>query len=102
MRRSSAAARHMVWLLGTLSLLILPLLSAALPGWCILPRLTLDDAAPAQSSAAPAAVHVPPWRPEPLTQGGQVVPEAPAAPSGTAGQSPADHAHDLGPVMIGC
>src|SRR5204863_7136688 len=33
LRRASAAARHLVWLLTFGSLLCLPLLSAALPGW---------------------------------------------------------------------
>ncbi len=40
MRRAPAATRHMVWLLGTCSLLVLPVLSATLPGWHILPQWT--------------------------------------------------------------
>jgi beta-lactamase regulating signal transducer with metallopeptidase domain len=36
--RASAAKRHLVWLLGILSLLLLPLLSAVLPRWEVLPR----------------------------------------------------------------
>jgi beta-lactamase regulating signal transducer with metallopeptidase domain len=39
MRRASAAARHWVWFLGVASLLVLPILSAALPGWYVLPPL---------------------------------------------------------------
>ncbi|MGE5611248.1 MAG: M56 family metallopeptidase [Bacillota bacterium] len=39
MCRASAAARHWVWLLGVVSLLMLPVLSATLPGWYILPGL---------------------------------------------------------------
>ena len=39
MRRASAAARHWVWFLGVASLLLLPILSAALPGWYVLPAL---------------------------------------------------------------
>jgi len=38
MRRASASARQAVWLLSLLSLLALPVLSAALPGWRILPQ----------------------------------------------------------------
>ncbi|HEX3356389.1 MAG TPA: M56 family metallopeptidase [Tepidisphaeraceae bacterium] len=38
MRRASAAKRHWVWLMGFVGLLLLPLLSAALPGWRILPH----------------------------------------------------------------
>ena len=70
MRRSSAAARHLVWFLGTLSLLILPLLSAALPGWYILPRWTMNT---------PAAVQQPIALP-PLPPGdeGQQVPPVPS------------------------
>lgn len=48
LRRSSAAARHLVWFLGTFSLLILPVLSATLPGWHIMPRLIPDEAASVQ------------------------------------------------------
>ncbi len=40
MRRASAAARHLVWFLGTLGLLILPILTTALPGWRVSPRWT--------------------------------------------------------------
>jgi beta-lactamase regulating signal transducer with metallopeptidase domain len=39
MRRASAATRHWAWLMGFVGLLLLPLLSAALPGWRVLPRL---------------------------------------------------------------
>ncbi len=42
MRRASAAARHLVWLLGILGMLILPALSAALPGWHILPNWAVN------------------------------------------------------------
>jgi beta-lactamase regulating signal transducer with metallopeptidase domain len=37
MRRASAAARYAVWLLGCGAVLLLPVLSAALPGWQVLP-----------------------------------------------------------------
>ena len=38
MRRTSAAPRHAVWLLAMAGLLLLPLLSTALPGWPVLPK----------------------------------------------------------------
>jgi beta-lactamase regulating signal transducer with metallopeptidase domain/biopolymer transport protein ExbD/multidrug resistance efflux pump len=37
MRKTSAATRHLAWLLGIVGLLLLPLLSAALPDWRVLP-----------------------------------------------------------------
>src|SRR5688572_33155524 len=40
MRKTSAATRHLAWLLGILGLLLLPLLSATLPGWRVLPAWT--------------------------------------------------------------
>src|SRR5437899_2789842 len=58
MRRASAAARHLIWFIGTLSLLILPVLSAALPGWHILPRWGTN--APVQPSAQPLRDPAPP------------------------------------------
>ena len=51
MRRAPAATRHMVWLLGTCSLLILPVLSATLPGWHILPQWTTTTAVQAPAPA---------------------------------------------------
>lgn len=38
MRRAAASARHMVWLLAVVGLLLLPVLSVTLPGWQVLPR----------------------------------------------------------------
>ena len=52
MRRASAAARHLVWFLGTLSLLVLPVMSAALPGWHILPRWAGAEAVHAPSAGS--------------------------------------------------
>jgi len=37
MRRSSSASRHLVWLCSIAGLLVLPVLSALLPGWHVLP-----------------------------------------------------------------
>src|SRR5882672_4241369 len=38
LRRDSAATRHHVWLLAIVAMLVLPLLSAALPEWRVLPE----------------------------------------------------------------
>ncbi len=87
MRRSSAAARHLVWFLGVFSLLILPILSATLPGWYILPRLVPDDPAPVQPPAAPvivapapvpSSVDPPEWETQPLPQ--ETLADPPVAP----------------------
>src|SRR5258705_1942912 len=56
LRRRSAAARHMIWTLALVGVLVLPALSLALPHWQ-LPILTLEgDTAPlpASSSQLPA------------------------------------------------
>lgn len=37
MRKTSAATRHLAWLMGIFGLILLPLLSAALPRWSVLP-----------------------------------------------------------------
>src|SRR5258706_5477317 len=38
LRRDSAATRHLVWLLEIVALLVVPVLSAMLPGWRVLPE----------------------------------------------------------------
>src|SRR3954447_18065822 len=58
MRRASAAARHAVWLLGFVCILLLPVLSAALPGWHVLPpraAIGLAPPRPADSEAVAAS-----------------------------------------------
>ncbi|MCI0536298.1 MAG: hypothetical protein L0Z50_13845, partial [Verrucomicrobiales bacterium] len=37
LRKASAAARHLVWLLAVVALLVLPVLSGLLPAWQVLP-----------------------------------------------------------------
>jgi beta-lactamase regulating signal transducer with metallopeptidase domain len=63
MRRASAAARHLIWFLGALSLLILPVLSAALPAWHVLPQWANNVAVttvPASASSTAVTADVPP------------------------------------------
>src|SRR5713101_4319402 len=38
LRRDSAATRHLVWLLAIVAMLIVPVLSAMLPQWRVLPE----------------------------------------------------------------
>src|SRR5689334_18509085 len=61
LRRASAAARHRAWLLGFAGVLLLPVLSAVLPGWHVLPRLGAARHVPRPSAVATAEfVVVPP------------------------------------------
>lgn len=59
MRRSSAAARHLIWFLGIVSLLILPILSATLPAWHILPGWTMSIAPAAEVPPTPSLADLP-------------------------------------------
>ena len=83
MRRSSAAARHLVWFLGAASLLLLPFLSAVLPGWYILPRWAIGSPA-VQTPATPALSQ--PATPSPTAPlaAPDLPPILPAAPPETA------------------
>lgn len=81
LRRDSAATRHLVWLLAIVALLAVPLLSAMLPQWRVLPEwasirpATAEVAASLPSLARPAvdAVQLP-------RNEGPVDVESPAAP----------------------
>jgi HEAT repeat protein/beta-lactamase regulating signal transducer with metallopeptidase domain len=54
LRRRSAAARHMIWTLALISVLVLPALSLSLPRWQV-PLLKLDSSvAPPAAAMAPA------------------------------------------------
>ena len=75
LRRASAAARHEVWLLGFAAALLLPVLSAALPGWPLLPRQVTSRPAPPSAKSTPTS------------------------PVAGATQSPADSTHDKETIM---
>ena len=55
MRRASASARHEVWALGLAGVLVLPVLSATLPGWHVLPIPGRNRPAPPLAGAVAAA-----------------------------------------------
>jgi hypothetical protein len=60
-RRASAAIRHLVWTLAVVGLLLLPMLSAVLPGWTVArltpgpPLLTSRDAGVSELAVVPPA-----------------------------------------------
>lgn len=55
LRRASAAVRHWLWLVGIISLLLLPVL-AMLPGWRVLPRMDRSAAAMTENASRSATV----------------------------------------------
>lgn len=56
MRKASAAARQVVWLLALAALIVLPLASAALPAWGVLPSwVKIEIAEPAEPGVADSA-----------------------------------------------
>ena len=62
MRRSSAASRHLVWCAALAGLLCLPVLSAVLPAWHVLPERPSAVAADANEAAgiSPLIYSLPP------------------------------------------
>lgn len=74
MRRASAAARYWVWLLGFVGVLLLPILSAALPAWRVLPNVRARQTVEMRQTMPPAAP------PAPILAEHDLVQQQPAAP----------------------
>src|SRR5262245_63723526 len=56
LRRDSAATRHLVWLLAIVAMLAVPVLSAMLPQWRVLPEWAGLSPKPAVVEIGPAAI----------------------------------------------
>src|SRR5437588_3206993 len=56
LRRDSAATRHLVWLLAIVAMLVVPVLSAMLPQWRVLPEWAGVPTKPVVVDASPASV----------------------------------------------
>ena len=56
LRRDSAATRHLVWLLAMVALLVVPVLSALLPQWRVLPEWAGIPREPVVVAASPPAI----------------------------------------------
>jgi beta-lactamase regulating signal transducer with metallopeptidase domain len=101
LRRGSAAGRHLVWFLGVVSLLVLPVLSAGLPGWQVLPGWGMDKSASVPEPAAPRAVPmagVGPTAVAPAASGSGVSPPVEMAAPTAFAASPA--ARVAGPMRL--
>ena len=55
LRRDSAATRHLVWLLAIVAILVVPVLSAMLPQWRVLPTW-MSSAQPVVAEVSPPSV----------------------------------------------
>ncbi|HWB03808.1 MAG TPA: M56 family metallopeptidase [Verrucomicrobiales bacterium] len=93
MRRASAAARHAVWLAAVLALLLVPVLSAVLPGWRVLPQwATVETASgknPNEGNKEGALATAPALKNAPLPRLPALpLPEAPVSDSLPASQPP--------------
>lgn len=77
MRRSSAAARHMVWLTALLALLLVPVLSLALPDWRVLPHWAVLEKGTNATEGSSVALPMPSSSPNglPLITSGEGVSE---------------------------
>ena len=59
LRRDSAATRHLVWLLAIVAMLVVPVLSAMLPQWRVLPAWASHSPRPAVVDVSPPAIAAP-------------------------------------------
>ncbi len=107
MRRASAAARHVVWLSAVAALLVLPVLSVALPSWRVLPAWAQVGTvvkppvpetprpaavAPENRSYAPYETYLPEAPPAPPA------PASPSAPTAAAATTPTPAPAPLAPT----
>ena len=82
LRRDSAATRHLVWLLAMAAMLAVPVLSAMLPRWRVLPQWVRIPPARAVVSTGPPAMARP--ADGAMERARPAVPEDVASPSATA------------------
>src|SRR5438874_569924 len=68
LRRDSAATRHLVWLLAIVAMLVVPVLSAILPQWRVLPDWAGISPKPAVVDSRPPSLGMPAQRPGELPQ----------------------------------
>ena len=95
LRKSSAAARHGVWLAGLVGVLALPLLTSHLPDWKILPRTWLPETGRPSAAVQPASNN----GATPLTVVGK--PLSMSTAGGIAMASPAPLSTELAPAGTG-
>ena len=93
LRRGSAAARHMVWTLALVSVLVLPVLSMALPRWQ-LPLVNVNDGVRSPASRFP--LPAPSFRLPPGSQPGNTSPASSPAVSALDLQRAASNAVSAG------
>ena len=56
LRRDSAATRHLVWLLAIVAMLVVPVLSAMLPRWRVLPDWAGNSTGTAVAETSPPSI----------------------------------------------
>src|ERR1700730_15065920 len=59
LRRDSAATRHLVWLLAIVAMLVVPVLSAMLPEWRVLPEWAGISPPPVVVATSPPSIVTP-------------------------------------------